>query len=705
MAKKIIDLEQPVARTNMLKIHWDQKSVIKGLMNETSGNLRVLYSILPLTRQKNETDSSYFLRADTTIKQFIANQLGASVASSNYERIAISKDTVLFFYLGQASSNVDDLIEWHLKAGIGLEKAISAILQLKLKISYLEDVSVHYDLSLKDANSAFFIAAMETTDKEDTSIVDSLECNVYYSAYDEIAVSVKSATFKFDKKNTTVFAAATGSVSLHKGSETYLNGDRLSATKSSKRPFMEFKLGDGIQTNPRFANSGYQNSKNYHLTACLNKIINELDSIGITYTPIVFQSTGVIENFVTASAKITNDLVIIDCFNRYPSDEIKHQFREHLKSAFNAVAVIDKNAPNAHEMLKEGTSYLVINPSNKKNGSSIANLTSGKYLNSFWQALAASKTKAQPDFDYYTGVKISRFVDNLNIVCQGIDVKNVTKTVTIKDGNENTDNPTKEVNLNELKSDIIQKAITELWFKESIFHKNKLNFTKSSMADGDYQVFYCRSTKDNIKVCNVVDITISERGMSITNTRRWDASESIPFDMEHSFLQGHTRDINTGIFDSLRDQSFILYQKSTGHSLISYSSGRIPKIIGNALFDNIKLYNERGVARASKADDNPLPYYITTTQAGKMYRVFLQDDGIDGVKYFVSGSKPMNAKIDKQSLINNVLVYNENGVKLNALEQSITTVFFNSFTYNILKNKNSAKKSVLQKVAEIGLEN
>lgn len=701
MSRKTKDIEYPIARTNMLKIHWDSESVVRALMEETRGGLRVLYQRLPLIQDKKESKEDYFRRVDAAVKQFIAQNLGSTGIVQNYERIAISKGNILFFYLGTGQSNVDDLITWHQQAGLGLEKTISAILQLKLKISYLEDVSTHYDLSLRDANSTFFIGAMETKNKDDISVVDALTCNVYYTAQDEIALSVKSATFKFNKRDASVLGSAVGSVTLHKGSETYLNGDRLSATKASKRPFMEFKLPEALQSNPKFANSGFQNSKNYHLTVCLNKVIQELDNIGIDHSPIEFQATAVIEDFVTATPKLKNDLIIIDCYDRYPNDEIKAAFWAHLKVAFSPVGIVDSYAPEAHNLKTHGVSYLVINPSSKANGSSIVNLTTGKGLNSFWQALAQHLGGAKPAFDFYTTTKIDRFLGERNIVCQGIDVGSVTKTVSVRHG----DKAHKEVQLLELDSNIVQKAISELWLKESIFHQQAISFSHSTMGDGEYLAFYCRRTDAGLQYCNVVDLTISGRSIQVNQSQRWDADSSVIFDMTYPFLKGVGGRQSTEIFDAMRDKDFILHEKSTGHSLISYSSGRVPAIIGNALFDNVDRHQTSGIGRVKSPDETPLPYYITKSNAGKMHRVFLQDEGIEGVKYFVSGAKPVAGKIDKQSLVSNVLVYDMDGNKLPAGELSIAKTFFNSFTYDILKNKNSTKKSILRKITEMGLEN
>jgi hypothetical protein len=348
------------------------------------------------------------------------------------------------------------------------------------------------------------------------------------------------------------------------------------------------------------------------------------------------------------------------------------------------------------DMETEGVSYLVINPSSKSNGSSIVNQVSGTGLNTFWQALAiALKGKKEALFDYYTTLKISRFVDELSIACQGIDVENVFEE---KDG---------KLKMIELNGNVIKKAKTELWLKESIFQKRQLNFTHSVMKPGDYQVFYTRRTDDGIHFCSVTDIKIANESLHILGTKRWDKDSAFLFDRQYPFLKSVAGQRHPGktTFESLKDQSFVLHEKATGNSLIAYESARVPKIIGNTLFDNVERTEAEGVGRYRSGENNPLPYYLTQKIRGQMHRVFVEDNGTEGLRYFVASAQAINATIEKQNKIYAVLVIDQNGDPMNAGEQDITRTFLNSFTYNLLKINESAKKSVLQKVAELSMEN
>lgn len=704
MNKKISEeslVQHPSARTNMLKIHWDNESLIKALMTEFYGSLKVLYQRLPIQRAKGESNEAYYTRVDMSIKRFIGQELGLSQSAQQYERISISKDSVLFFYLGNAESNVDDLLEWHRSLGIGLERAIGAILKLRLKISYLEDAQVHSDVRLDDSNSAFYIGAIETADKDAFSIVDSLKFDIYYSNHGEIALSVHSATFRFEKKNLSVLSTDNGSIVFHKGSKRYVDGKKISSTRYSKRPFMEFKPSQKMMDKPQSVNIGYQNCKNYHLTVCLNKIIEILDDIGIDYSPIVFKATSTLDHFLEAEPVLKNDLVIIDCFDRYPDEAFKEQFREHLKEAFGAREVLEvSQAPSAHKMKTQGVSYLVINPSGKANRSSIVNLTTGEAMNSFWQAMAQVRKGTSIDsFDYYTRIKLDRFISEIDIVCQGIDVKSVTKTVTDK----NTQ--MKNIELLPLDKNVIKKALSELWIKESVFHQQAIFFDNAAFEPGEYQLFYARKTDDNLQYCAVVDIQAEGQSIKILSSKIWGYEGRVIFDMTYPFLKNALGKRRSTLFESFYNDGFLLYEKITGHALVSYVSGRVPKIIGNSLFDNVELHHKEGVGRKRSGKENALPYYINPAINKKMHRVFMEDNGREGVRYFVSGAKAIAGKIENQSNIYNAIVFDDSGKMIEPEGSSLANIFFNSFTYDILKNSDSAKKSILRKIVDLFVSN
>jgi hypothetical protein len=89
----------------------------------------------------------------------------------------------------------------------------------------------------------------------------------------------------------------------------------------------------------------------------------------------------------------------------------------------------------------------------------------------------------------------------------------------------------------------------------------------------------------------------------------------------------------------------------------------------------------------------------------QLHHVFLEDCGQEGVRCFVSKAGQPDTSIEKQNRIQNILVFNEDGSKAFPLKEELTRLFLQSFTFDILNNNEVSKKSILQKVAELYIEN
>ena len=159
-------------------------------------------------------------------------------------------------------------------------------------------------------------------------------------------------------------------------------------------------------------------------------------------------------------------------------------------------------------------------------------------------------------------------------------------------------------------------------------------------------------------------------------------------------------------FEALYNNSFMMCDLVTGCWLNVYSSNRVPQIIGNAAFDNIEVhFTSQNVRRFTKAEKNPLPYYLTPVSKKQQHFVFLQDIGVEGIRFFVSKALPANSAIDKQNRIYNVLVYGPDGERQMAFGHPLVEAFFASFTFDLLILRESAKTSILEKVIDLYLEN
>lgn len=100
-----------------------------------------------------------------------------------------------------------------------------------------------------------------------------------------------------------------------------------------------------------------------------------------------------------------------------------------------------------------------------------------------------------------------------------------------------------------------------------------------------------------------------------------------------------------------------------------------------------------------------LPYYLTPTRQKQRHSVFIQDNGVEGAWFFVASNKSANNTIAKQSLVYNAMITGECGTQIPVLSHPLGELFFSSFTFDIVKLRESAKTSILQKIVEICLHN
>jgi len=203
-----------------------------------------------------------------------------------------------------------------------------------------------------------------------------------------------------------------------------------------------------------------------------------------------------------------------------------------------------------------------------------------------------------------------------------------------------------------------------------------------------------------------VNITTGVKGIEITNQARYDKNDASRFNYSYQYLKSAFPESNRSCFESMYNQGFYIYDKNHQKLLISYSNDRVPKIIGNAAFDNIERNKKpNGINRERSPEKCVLPYYINPTTNKQLHHVFLEDCGQDGVRYFVSKAGQPNATIDKQNLTKNIFVFNYDGSKASPLKEGVTALFLQSFTFDILNNHEVSKMSILQKIAAMYIEN
>jgi hypothetical protein len=305
-------------------------------------------------------------------------------------------------------------------------------------------------------------------------------------------------------------------------------------------------------------------------------------------------------------------------------------------------------------------------------------------MNTFWDAYRKVPPEKREALDYYTRLKIERFEKQGPHVVQGLNVfDGERELLDRKTGESYAISPHK---LNRIKS--------ELWLKERVFRHGE--FTDIALPEGEYTLFYMRSLfgrKMNF-FASVVDVEIKENRLSIISSKI--INSELRLRLECPYL-GKRKIFN---------DSFYLYDKLNKTLLTSYSSDRIPQIIGNTKVDNISIVEneELGVNRKSATDISVLPYYLLPKERKQYHHIYLQERDPD-LLYFVAPKQRPNQEIAKQNRISNILTFDEQGNLLSALDQTVTTVFLNSFTEDILKINEVSKSSLLEKIAKLYIEN
>lgn len=695
----------PVARTNMLSVIGSIDSVIDRLMLIDRPLGRVCYGIMVCQKEPGERTEQYYRRFDRAIKQYIRIELGLKPSDEvKYSRGRISKSKAIFFYLGTKPSKTEDLLAELEEDSIPVQKAAQVLLSLLIKLDYLEEAAEIYDIQPALYNHEMYVGAFIRDTKPDGNvIIEALSYEIYYSDFDEISLSLHREVFDCSLIDTFVAEGDPGAIVFRSKKSKYRVNETLNSTKESQRVYMGLTLKSREDEEKKLL-SRYDNSVNFHQTDIQNKIISILSGAGIGHEPIVFCADHVCEEFVNPEESSRDELVIIDGLSCYETVEIKDAFHDHLLTEFSASSVISlEDAPSIETIGKNDKNYLVVNQLKRSKGTSIRTQEEGKELKSFSKAIAKQASQPSIEFDFYTQAKLERLSKELPCVMQGIDVFKVSKKVKPSE----VDIATPSLALKKLNKNVVKKVRNEIWLKEAVFRKKQVS--GFSLPNANLELFYVRRFNLGRRYrtyVSVVDVTTGELGVKINSHKRYDDQAAGRFSFEYDFLQPVTMHWANSIFEGLRDNHFFIHDKDTGQILNSYHSARVPNVIGNTVFDNVeRSRSSDGISRTNKVEETPLPYYLTYSSKGTRYRTFIQDCGTEGARYFVTKQQPAQETMDKQSLTRNVLVFDREGNKLGSLEQPVTAVFFKSLTFDLLNNSESSKKSILQKIAELYVEN
>lgn len=686
------------ARTNMLKLPGELDSIIERLSSIVDGAGYIQAAVVEVAPVSGEKTDSYYRRVDATIKDFIREKLALPDSTQvRYNKFKARKDVFGVLYLGAQAPEPGYVRKVIAEHALDAHKVIQQLLALRLKQSFLDDVNQHYEIDPVEFNAELYIGLMlNRTNKDGSTVFEALEYELYFSRERELALKLKQCVMECSvtQSSTSHPVTTKGMLMFDWGGKRYQRTRRLNALTHGNRNYMAFAgKNDNLKPCAR-----YENSINYHQTDCLNRIQHILQSLEIEFNPIVFEATHQVKAFLEGLPTMTNPLWLLNTISSQSNDEKDLSFINNLPEVFGASKVLSADCLPDSTQLDVGTiNYLVINEKFKatgrgKNGSSIVNTDTDETLTSFWKALDEKQSNPSKVFDYYTEVKIHRFTQAVGSICQGLNVDVGKPPVG--------DRAEKAFNAK------VEKILQELALKEAIYKSKVVTISGAKLPQMSLELVSCRRDWQRNVYIQVLDVVVAGDTIQIENSRRYDQSSQGEFNYEFKALSTVFGKQHEKPFDAIWNGAFLIHDKASNAWLSAYTTGRIPSIIGNTLFDNQKQ-QEKGTAPSRKVSiqEATLPYYNTPTVNKQRHSIFLQDNGTEGAWFFVASNKSTQNTIAKQSLVYNTVITDETGQKMPVVNHSLGKLFFSTFTYDIIKLRESAKTSILQKIVEIYLHN
>lgn len=673
------------AKTNIIDIQGNTKNNIERLLTTNIGNFSIAYCSRSFGKEKREKTADFEKRIHREIKIIIRTDLGLPNESQpEYESVSFwinGQKIVYFFYLSNTKSNVDELLRSIENDALKkYEKIFEALVGLHLKMEFINQTSKEYEIDPVYFNSELYLAAefQHQPTVAGAAKIDALSPKLYFSEQNELVIKIHQKTFQTQSSNNEsndIRAEIDGTQLLFRNKKSnYLANDELNATQFSKKVFITF-------------NEGYSQCINHAQNFVSDILKSILEKAGVSFTERYFQADYALDDFIKADKQTQKPLIIIDNLDKSTSDDERQALHRQLREEFKAIGIITSGAAPTLESLSSEKSYLVLNSTSARNGSSV--VINGKSKNTFWDALTHFQKHGGEGLDYYSRLKTSWFSSSSSLIIQGLNIDRLTQN--------KTDKNTGEISavFKPISVHIINRIKTELWLKERIFSDKFIEEVK--LPDCQLTLVYVRIQgrgKYKKTYASIVGISIFNKTLSINSQKTLSSEQRLR--SQCSFLAKRT----------LYNDSFCIFDEANNNLLITYNSDRVPRIIGNQQIDSLKVSekNNDKVRRVSKKKDTILPYYLLPLERKQYHHIYLQQQEHD-LLYFVSKINKPKPKIEKQSLIYNIRTFNKNGNILNSLDQAVTEIYLKSFTENILKLNEVSKSSLLEKIAKIYITN
>ena len=754
----------PLARTNMIKLKDEPLEIIEKLLAPSSCLYAIAFEVRRFKKERKngrmESSRDLYARIHREVKERIRSVLRLKEDHGvTYELVRLQDGRHLYFYLNSAAApnssaqaevlqKTQALCESIFDERHSLGRLLEALFGLHLKIEILEQASSRFAVDPVYYNSTLYLNAHLTQSVKESSgfgVMEAYSLKLFASEQQELAFTLHRNKFLVKPGDEQRASLDNETVWFSTGFDALSTVRQLDA-RDSKLVFFK-------------AASGYGECGAYSFNVVLNSVLERLEVMGVSFEEVIFQATHEVEFFATdLDDSLSNRLFVVDAGVGF-SEVQRDRFLSCLKEKMPGCVWLSKE-----DFLKakaegfagwdSGATVLVLSPVSRGDATSISlGNDSDKTFSDFFDVFSEWRKDRKQSLDLYTGLKAERlegwlYDEPLPIVIQGMNVgAKILEALDHLTDQERLDPVKYREDISNSKSQLrkklnsvvnkINRIKTELWFKEVLLGRKSI--PGLPMKDGNYTAYFIRVTggtaylgyvafgveaqleiEDSTEEPKSV-MSIEEIGVTEGDADGWEALAA-----EHGALNRLANSLKKPL-----NGSFYLYDHTSDDLLTVYHNLRVPRIIGKADEDVVDWYvhqekarrdaENRGekftdfaITRSTKDEYNVLPYYLSPgrlkndplKKSAKMrhHHAYLQKHD-EGVFLFVSSAQAANQTIDKQRLVENLIIIKADGSSADVLSHPLADVYLNSFTLDMLRSSESSKMSIFTKLAKLMVEN
>ncbi|MDI3325081.1 hypothetical protein QKW35_11890 [Pontibacterium granulatum] len=734
--------DTPVARTNLIQLEEAPLATIRRLLAPISNLYAIDFGLQRFNKERKEKRQDFHSRVHSEVKASLRQTLGLNAQDDvKYELHRLPSGHHVYFYLAPAaarhtsahlslSTRIEQLCQKLAANEQSLTRLIQGLFSLHLKMILLEQATDRFSVSPVYFNAVMYLNArlsQPIAKKSGTGVMEAFELDVFASEQRELAFTLHKRKFLVEPAEELHLSLDYDKVWFNTDSGRVKARRKLDARDSKLEFFRE--------------RSGYGECQAYTYNVVMNAVVERLTELEIPHTPIPFQATHEVNQFVTGlDQQLANTLLVVNNGVDFSATQEAYFF-DALAAQLPGyqlwpMASLERAQKTSFSDLPANTSILVLNPVEDEASNSIRQLDDGaaEYGN-FFAVYDIDRKLPGLRWDTYTQLKLDRLhgwlkqkplpvaLQGMNVDSKLLDAINYIEELSNANPEQYTADLAKP--RSRLKSAFnlvnskIRRTKTELWFKESVLTQRHIPLP--NLTKGRYTAFAVRSTDNGSTLLGHIELSTDSNLLSVVNAGVTEGDLDW-LAVEHPALER---------LDKLFNNSFYLYDHSADVLLTTYNSVRVPRLIGPSHLDVVDLYSyqeqEKGqaerdgvkfsdytITRSAKADQNVLPYLmspgrsihdpLTKSQKMKHHHTYLQPHD-DGLYVLVSDSQPANPSMARPNLVENLLIWDAQGDTLDVFHHPLTGVYLNSFTLDMLKSGDSSKSSIFAKLARLMVEN